>query len=562
MFYQRSWAKDLLRRASVSRALSLVAVAAAFMLTGCPPPKQPANTSTDSTGSPQAQARTDYRWPLPSDPMTLDPAHLTDTVSDAVARRLFNTLVRFGENGVINDDLAASHSVSDDGLVYTFTLPDGVKFHNGEACTAKDVVYSLRRVLDPATKSERAMLLNYVKGGKEFNTGKAPEVAGLAAPDDKTVKITLTAPYAPFIDVLCMTTMAVVPRSEVERDPQGFGDHPIGTGPYIFSEWKRDDSITLKANRSYFKPESKIQTIVFRVIKDEQTRFSNFASGSLEHCDIPPSKITDVRNDEKLKGLVQGEPAMDMYCYGFNCEKPPFKDNTALRQAFNYAVNKEHIVNDIWGGVVTEQKTYVPEGMFYFNKGGVGYPYDADKAAKLLEQAGYPKGKGLPPLVLNIDLQPTNKLVAEAVQSDLKAIGVDVRIETTDWGPFLEKIYAGEAQFHQNTWLTDYPDPDNWLFQLLDSKNKGDQGNTTRWSNSEFDHLVEQAQVATTEQERSELYGKAEAIAFNEAPWLLLFWRNSATLVQPYVKDLRISRLDRTPQLGNANIEEVELGTP
>jgi peptide/nickel transport system substrate-binding protein/oligopeptide transport system substrate-binding protein len=394
----------------------------------------------------------------------------------------------------------------------------------------------------------------------EFNAGKAGDIAGIVAPDDKTVKITLQAPYAPFIDVLCMTNMAVVPKSEVERDPEGFGEHPIGTGPFIFSEWKRGESITLKANRTYFKAQAKVQTLIFRVITDEQTRFSNFRAGELDHCDIPPSKIGEVRKDPQLKDLVQGEPAMDMYCYGFNCGRAPFKDNTALRQAFNYAINKEHIVSDIWGGVVTEQKTYVPEGMFYFSKDSVGYPYDAKKAADLLTKAGYPGGKGLPAITLNIDLAPTNKLVAEAVQSDLKAIGVNVRIETTDWGPFLEKIYAGEAQFHQNTWLTDYPDPDNWLFQLLDSKNMGDQGNTTRWSNSEFDMLVEKAQVATTEQERSDLYAKAEAIVAQEAPWLLLFWKNSATLVQPWVKGLRISRLDRTPQLGNANIEEVELG--
>lgn len=438
---------------------------ALLSLAGCPPPKKTPQTIPNSNGETATAARTDYRWPLPSDPMTLDPAHLTDTVSDAVTRRIFNTLVRFGEGGTIVDDLAASHTVSADGLVYTFTLADGIEFHNGEPCTANDVVYSLKRILNPATKSERAMLLSYVKGVAEFNAKKAGDIAGIAAPDDKTVKITLRAPYAPFIDVLCMTNMAVVPKSEVERDPEGFGEHPVGTGPFIFSEWKRGDSLTLKANRTYFKPQAKIETLIFRVITDEQTRFSNFAAGELEHCDIPPSKIGEVRKDGKLQGLVQGEPAMDMYCYGFNCERAPFKDNTALRQAFNYAINKEHIVNDIWGGAVTEQKTYVPAGMFYYSKDSVGYPYDAKKAAELLAQAGYPEGKGLPPLTLNIDLAPTNKLVAEAVQSDLKAIGVDVRLETTDWGPFLEKIYAGEAQFHQNTWLTDYPDPDNWLFQ-------------------------------------------------------------------------------------------------
>jgi oligopeptide transport system substrate-binding protein len=550
---QRQWS-----RSGGLPLVTLLLLAGLLSLTGCPPPKK---TAQQLPGGEQSEtaARTDYRWPLNSDPLTLDPAHLTDTVSDAVARRLFNTLVRFGEGGTIVGDLASAHTISDDGLVYTFTIPEGIQFHNGDPCTAQDVVFSLRRVIDPATSSERAMLLNYVKGAKEFGAGTAADVAGIAAPDDKTVKITLNAPYAPFIDVLCMTNMAVVPKSEVERDPEGFGEHPIGTGPFIFSEWKRGESLTLKVNRDYFKPEAKIQNLIYRIITDEQTRFSNFKAGELDHCDIPPSKIGEVRKDPQLKDLVQGEAAMDMYSYGFNCEREPFKDNTALRQALNYAVNKEHIVSSIWGDVVTEQKTYVPAGMFYYANESVGYPYDAAKAAELLKQAGYEGGKGLPPITLNIDLQPTNKLVAEAVQSDLKAIGVDVRLETTDWGPFLEKIYAGEAQFHQNTWLTDYPDPDNWLFQLLHSSNKGDQGNTTRWSNSEFDLLVEKAQVATTEQERSELYAKAEGIVSKEAPWLLLFWKNSATLVQPWVKNLRISQLDRTPQLGNCNIEEVEL---
>jgi peptide/nickel transport system substrate-binding protein/oligopeptide transport system substrate-binding protein len=149
--------------------------------------------------------------------------------------------------------------------------------------------------------------------------------------------------------------------------------------------------------------------------------------------------------------------------------------------------------------------------------------------------------------------------VAQAVQEDLRKVGVTVQIETTDWGPFLDKVYAGQALFFQNTWLTDYPDPDNWLFQLLDSHNFGDKGNIARWSNSEFDQLVEAAQVEPNEGSRRDLYQKAEKIASDEAPWLLLFWKNSSTLVQPYVHGLTASRLDRSPQLGNVPLEKVTL---
>ena len=207
--------------------------------------------------------------------------------------------------------------------------------------------------------------------------------------------------------------------------------------------------------------------------------------------------------------------------------------------------------------MVSRQKTFCPEGMFYFWGESQGFPYDPDKAEELMAKAGYPGGKGLPELTLNISVAETHKTVAEAIQEDLANLGVTVRIEMTAWSSFLEKVYAGESLLFQNTWLGDYPDPDTWLYQLLHSENFGDPGNITRWSNSEFDHLISQAQREPDQQRRAELYGMAEKIAFDEAPWLMLFWKNSATLVQPWVKGLEINRMDRTPQLNNAPIGQV-----
>jgi len=463
-------------------------------------------------------------------------------------------------NANVVDDLAESHTISPDGLTYTFKLRKDVRFHNGQPLTAEDMAYSLRRVLDPKTVSPRANLLYYVKGAQAYSTGKTPVadgVAGIVVVDPQTLKLVLEQPYAPFINVLCMSDFAAVPRAEVERDPLGFGDKPVGSGPFVFVSWAKGDRITLKANRDYFKKQPSIETLVFRIIKDEKTRFENFKTGTLEHCDIPPSQISEVRGDPRLNAMVNGVPAMDMYAYGFNCEQAPFKDNTPLRRALNYAVDKQNIINNIWSGLVTEQKTFVPDGMFYFWKDAPGYPYDPEMAKKLLTEAGYAGGKGLPELVLNIDLQPTNRLVAQAVQQDLAKVGVTVRIETVQWGEFLTKIYDGQSLFFQNTWLADYPDPDNWLYVLLHSENFGEKGNVTRWSNSEFDHLVKQAQVELDPARRAELYGKAEQIAYQEAPWLMLFWKNSSTLIQPYVKGLTITKMDRTPQLNNAPIDDV-----
>lgn len=535
---------------------TILLLTAILFFSGCPKP--PGGNSQGNGQEVTTQARPlDYRFPLPDDALSLDPAQITDTVSDSVARRIYNTLVKFDENGEIHDDLAQWHAISDDGLEYKFKLREDVRFHDGGGVTADDVIYSYTRLVDPSVASPRTNLMDYVKGAKAFRNGEASSVEGLVKIDEYTVKIVLDRPYTPFIYVLCMTNFGVVPKAAVERDPDGFGDHPVGTGPFVFDSWAKDDRIVLKANRDYFRTPPKLETITFRIIKDEKTRFENFKAGALEHCDIPPSQIQEVRNDPKLNKLIQGEPAMDMYCYGFNCQQPPFKDNALLRQAFNYAVDKQNIINNIWGGLVTEQKTFVPQGMMYFWADSPGYPYDPEKAKELLDRAGYPGGKGLPELVLNIDLQPTNKLVAQAVQADLGKIGVDIRIEVTAWGPFLEKVYDGQALFFQNTWLGDYPDPDTWLYQLLHSDNFGEAGNITRWSNSEFDHYVNQAQVESDPERRGELYNMAEKIAFDEAPWLMLFWKNSATLVQPYVKGLKINRMDRTPQLNNAPLEDV-----
>jgi peptide/nickel transport system substrate-binding protein/oligopeptide transport system substrate-binding protein len=542
------------------RPLFLLLALFAVSLSACPRPPRPQGAQPGAaTGGtkPAEQMPSEYRFPLPDDPMTLDPAHITDTVSDSVARRIFSQLVRFAPDSTVIADLAEKWEISPDGRVYTFHLRQSVRFHDGTLLTAQDVVYTFSRLADRTTKAERVNLLYYIAGANAFHEGKSPDFPGVQAVDDHTVRITLSAPYAPFLHVLCMTTFGVVPKGEVDRDPAGFGDHPVGSGPYVFDSWLKDDRVVLKANRDYFKEPPPLQTVIFRVIKDEKTRFENFKSGALEHCDLPPSQIQEVRRDPRLDALVHGEPAMDMYAYGFNCEQPPFKDNTALRRALNFAVDKDNICKNIWGGLVTTQKTYVPEGMFYFWKDAPGYPYDPEKAKQLLDEAGYPGGAGLPELVLNIDLQPTNRLVAQAVQEDLRRVGVKVRIETTAWGPFLEKVYGGEVLFFQNTWLADYPDPDNWLYQLLHSSNFGDRGNIARWRNSEFDQLVTEAQVSLDTTHRAELYRRAEDIAYKEAPWLLLFWKNSSTLVQPYVQGLVITRMDRTPQLNNAPLEQV-----
>ena len=541
------------------RLYALLLLVFTLLLAGCPKPPQDTGSTDGANGTTATPARSDYRFPLPGQITTLDPVMITDTVSDTVAHRIYSTLLKFGMDGSPSPDLAESYDVSEDGLVYTMHIRPDARFHNGEACNAEDVIYSFTRLLSPATASPRADWLGLVKGAREFNAGTADTIPGLEMVDEQTLRLTLNEPFSPFPMILCMTNLSIVPKSEIDKNPDGFGDNPVGSGPFVCREFVRGERVTLKANKDYFGTKPQIETLVFRIIEDETTRFELFKNGELEHCDLKPSKVQEVMGDPKLKAMIVGEPAQDMYALGFNCEQPPFKDNTSLRLAFNHAIDKQNIVSNVWSGLVSPQTTYVPAGMFYYWNDSPGYPHDVEKARSLLAEAGYPEGKDLPEIVLTVDTEATNRRVAEAVQHDLEQIGVKVRIETIQKSELIQKNDDGELLFFQNTWLGDYPDPDNWLWQLLDSGNFGAKGNHARWANSEFDQYVRRARVELDPAVRGELYGKAEKLAHDEAPWLPLIWKNSSTLVQPWVKGLVISKTDRTPELNHAPLEEVRL---
>jgi peptide/nickel transport system substrate-binding protein/oligopeptide transport system substrate-binding protein len=536
-------------------ALLILVIALALPAVSCKgKPSAPA-----SPAAKVAPSETVYRFPIPTDPPSLDPAHITDTVSDCVARRIFEGLVKFDTNLRIVPALAEKWESSPDGKVWTFHVRKGAKFHNGRDIKAADFVYSFERMLDPRTKSERADLLKPVLGADDFFKGKTPHVKGIVAKDDYTLEITLSQGLAPFIDILAMSPLSVVPKEAVEREGGDFSVKPTGSGPFVFAEWKREEQIVLKANRAYWGGNPSVSTVIFRILPDEATRFEEFKNGNLEHTDVPQGKMSEALSSPKLKALLVTHPAMDMYGYGFNCQKPPFKGNVNLRLAVNYAIDRDNIVRTIMEGKVVPMTSYVPPGTFYTPPKEDGYKYNPELAKKYLAKAGYPRGKGLAPITLYIDTQRLHGQIAEAVQGDLRKIGVKVEIRTIEWATFLQSVYDGEPTFFQNTWLADYPDPDNWLFTLLDTKQIGSPGNIARFSNKRFDDLTERARTIVDEKERQRLYAAAERIAYSQAPWCLLFINSPTVLVQPWVKGMEITAMDRAPQLGVAPLEKVTI---
>ena len=555
----------------------LLILALAVFLMGCPTQEQPPPTDNSQTGTTDTTIVGDepvttdagepvyggiYKFPLDTDPPTLDPAQVTDTVSDKVIRSIFDGLVKISPEGEYIPAIAERWEANEDGTVWTFYIREDVYFHNGRQVKAEDFEYSFLRVLNPETGSPRTWVLDRIKGAKEHLKSQTQDVEGIEVVDDFTLRLTLEEPFAPFLGLLSMSSAFVVPREVAEEWGDAFASEPlatVGTGPFILKTWEHSNYLLLESNQDYFQGRPYVDGLRYSIIREPLGRLEEFRAGNLHHTDIPSDLVDDVMSNPEEAALIQSRPLMDVYNLGFNCNKPPFQDNPALRRAFCHAVNRDFLINEVLSGIGTEATSIVPLGIFGYDAGLSGYEYNEDLAKQYLAEAGYPNGEGLPEITLWFDTRPPRPDICQSVQQDFARIGVNINLRMLEWDAFLEAVDAGEPSFFQLTWLADYPDPENFLYVLLHSDNWGELGNSTRYRNEEFDSLVEQAGVITDMQERWDLYAQAERIAFEEAPWLLLFWNECTILVAPDVQGLEITALDRPPVLPSAEIEHVWL---
>ena len=227
-----------------------------------------------------------YRIAFWQESLTFDPAFLTDVYATSIAQQIFDGLVQFDANLNVVPSIAKSWEASRDGLVWTFHLRQGVKFHHGREVHADDFVYTFTRILDPRTASPRAWLFERVEGAAKFRAGEAERVEGLQALDAYTLQITLSQPYAPFITLLGMAQAQVVPREEVQRLGAEFGRRPIGTGPFRFVNWVAGEEIALEANEAYYDGRPFLDRLHYRIIKNYQDILAEFAKGALEEVDL------------------------------------------------------------------------------------------------------------------------------------------------------------------------------------------------------------------------------------------------------------------------------------
>jgi peptide/nickel transport system substrate-binding protein/oligopeptide transport system substrate-binding protein len=503
-----------------------------------------------------------YHYTLgPSDPPSLDPVHITDTVSHAVASELFDGLVAFDHTLQIRPAIARRWVISENGRTYTFRLRHDVKFHNGREVTAEDFRFSFEHLLDPGTRSERTWILEKLQGARAFMAGEAPRVQGIAVRGSHTLELTLERPFAPFLALLAYPAASVVPREAVERWGRQFSSHPTGTGPFRFREWRHDDRVVLEANRDYFQGAPYLDQIVFRVIPDAMTRFQEFKAGQLEHTDVPTGLFRAIREDPSLRSRLVSRSSLGINAVQFNLERFPFRGNPKLRQAFNYAIDKTAVAQVILEGRVLPARSILPPGILGHDSTLGGYAYDKTRARRLLAEAGYEEGRGLPPLRLYYNTGLVNRKIAEFIQGALRDIGVGIELRELDWPAYLNLLDRGDAELFRLGWLADYPDPENFLTVLFHTRNVGSKGNLSRYANPRVDALLDQADASLDPDERVRLYREAERIILADAPWIFLHYYSTDVLIQPWVKGLeeQISGMDSAPTLGMVRMRSVWL---
>jgi peptide/nickel transport system substrate-binding protein/oligopeptide transport system substrate-binding protein len=483
---------------------------------------------------------------LGANPVTLDPALVTDSYGVTVINQIFDGLVQFDANLKLIPALAEFWEASRDGRMWTFALHQGVKFHNGREVTAQDVVYSFTRLLDGTKQLPASQLFLHIQGAKEFRQGKAPSVQGLQALDRYTFHMVLEEPLTPHLTVLGLANTAVVPQEEVEKPGGDFGHAPVGTGPFKFVRWRPNQEIVLEANDHYYEGRPFLDTVVFTIAvgtKLEKT-FAEFLKGNLEETIIPSEKVEEVRvNPQYRQYQYFRKPTLSLQYLGFNTQMKPF-DDRRVRQAFNYAVNKEAIVREIARMGDIPAVGALPPWLLGYDPDLQGYDYNPAKARELLAAAGYPNGTGFPVVQLwsNHQAASTQAELA-AYQSYLADIGVQVEIHLApDWRSFRAQLEQGILPMFRLLWTADIPDPDSVLFPLLHSASST---NRTFYRNPRVDQLLEQARKEIDEAQRIALYRAVERIVLHDAPWITQQSLVIAYLYQPYVQGVELGWLGK-----------------
>ncbi|TEU16766.1 MAG: ABC transporter substrate-binding protein [Anaerolineales bacterium] len=518
--------------AAVASILLLLALAACGpqATPTSPPPEAPAPAEPSGGGT--------IIVGLQAEPTTLDSAQISDYNSHRAAYGMYDHLLRFkDESTAVEPGLVESWEISDDGLVYTLNLRKGVKFHDGTDFNAEAVKFNIERQIDPNHPYHDTGEFPYA----EFTWGMVDktEVA-----DEYTVNITLKEIFAPFLNHLAMHPAAMLSPAAIEKHGRDISIQPVGTGPFKFASWTPGVEVVLEKNPDYWGEPPQIDRVIYRPVIEDLSRLTELEAGSVNFIvNIPPDELARLKGDDRFTVVEQA--GMHTWWVAFNHTRAPF-DDKRVRQAMNYAINKQAIVDNILKGTGILAVNPLPPVVWSYTDDVQRYDYNPEKAKELLTEAGYPDGF---PCVFWVPesgsgmQQPV--VMGTAMQADLKAVGVDCKIETFEWGTYLDKVIVppedAEFDLMEMSWIGDNGDPDNHLFILLSGEQWPPHGyNMGFYKNDEVDALLREARTTLDQAKRTELYIEAQKLIAEDPPWMMIDHETQIVVMDKKIKNFKL----------------------
>lgn len=518
---------------------------------------------------------------------TLYPYDVVDLNSAQIVSQIFEGLLTFNTKSLeVEPSLAEKWEVSDDLMTYTFHLKKDVYFHDdpcfeggkGRVFNADDVIYSFERL---ATKNEEGSnssfenSINIVEGAQDFFNGKAKSISGLKKVDDYTVEVKITEPRANFIYTLATAFTSIVPKEAFEKYGK---DLKVGTGPFMYTNTMQpNDGLALAKNPNYHRVDEHgnqlpyLDTIKIKYINSISRQLRAFEEGELMMItEVPGSKASDIvqenideyKKQPPTKTFV-AKPTMGTQYYEFNLTKPIFKD-VRVRKAFNYAIDREKIVQNVLSGQANTRGQGNASGLYGITPPvdqfegydfeaikEVSYSFNPAKAKELMAEAGYPNGEGFPTLRLVINSGGTthNRIVKEVVKHLERNLGITVNYEVLPFKQKIESAKYAKADMYRSAWVVDYPSPESFLLTLYgknvpSSTSQPSYPNTPRYKNAEYDALLEKGMKSANKVDQFKYFADAEKLMMEEAPLIILWYVENYKMYHSFARNIKFNEID------------------
>lgn len=503
---------------------------------------------------------------------SLFPAAISDIYSQHITSQIYEGLLKFNPSTLeLEPALAESYEVDSKNKTYTFNIRKGVYFHDdecfeggkGREVTAEDFKYVFEYLCsNHELNHSQYLTVDYIKGGRAYANGKSNSVTGLKAIDKYTFQIELVEPFSSYTNILALTQTALFSKEAFEKYGENINNKAIGTGPYILDQ-NQQDKVVLVKNENYWKSDEFgnklpfISQIDISFETNKTAELAKFNEGELDFVwGVPVDEIPNIMGtlDEAMEGknrefVLQSINSLQSQYYGFLLTDEVFS-NKKVRQAFNYAINRDTIVEFVLQGEgEPAHNGIIPPMKGYPQNSVKGYEYNPKMAQKLFAEAGYPNGKGFPDIQLAYNkVGEVNELIAQTVQKQLKQVlNIDISFIELTTPEINEKRENGEIAFWRYGWIADFPDPSNFIEQFHSKhiiEGKKSSINHNRYTNPEFDKYIDMAMSETDETKRMNYYAKAEQILMNDAIVIPILYADEIRLVNPLLKNFPINEIE------------------